>query len=353
MKNRTTAKTKKGPAAVSLAASALLLLVGLSWPGSALTIRQLLPGLALPLLRLMFFLTAGLAAAQAMEAAGWTKSLGKIAGPLFRFAHLPPQSSAAFSTAFFSGAAANAMLWEFFQTGKITKKQLVLSNLINQFPAFFLHLPTVFFIVVPLAKTAGLIYLALTLGAALLRIGFFTLWGRLFFPPPGRSKSPQDDEPRKISKGGPAGVFETLKKRLPRRVRGVAIWVLPIYTAVFVFNRLGGFAWTREWMAQAVALRFVPMESLSIVILSFAAEFSSGFAAAGALMDAGVLNVKQAVLALLVGNVTAFPVRALRHQLPRYLGVFSPRLGAQILFMGQGFRVASLILAGTVFYFLV
>ena len=93
------------------------------------------------------------------------------------------------------------------------------------------------------------------------------------------------------------------------------------------------------------------MESLSVVILSFAAEFTSGFAAAGALLDAGVLTVKQTVLALLIGNILAFPIRALRHQLPRYIGIFSPKMGTQLLLMGQGLRVTSIIMMGVLYYF--
>ena len=95
---------------------------------------------------------------------------------------------------------------------------------------------------------------------------------------------------------------------------------------------------------------FMPMESLSVIILSFAAEFTSGFAAAGALLEAGVLTIKQTVVALLIGNILAFPVRALRHQLPRYIGIFSPKMGTQILLMGQGFRVTSIIVVGVIYY---
>ena len=77
---------------------------------------------------------------------------------------------------------------------------------------------------------------------------------------------------------------------------------------------------------------------------------AAGFAAAGALLEAGILSVKQTVLALLIGNVLAFPVRALRHQLPRYIGIYSPKMGTQILLMGQGFRIVSIILVGIIYY---
>ncbi len=95
----------------------------------------------------------------------------------------------------------------------------------------------------------------------------------------------------------------------------------------------------------------MPVESLSVVMLSFAAEFTSGFAAAGALMQAGILTTKQTVIALLLGNITAFPIRALRHQLPRYMGIFSPKMGLQLLLSGQVFRVLSIIVVGVVYYF--
>ena len=141
-----------------------------------------------------------------------------------------------------------------------------------------------------------------------------------------------------------------VKKRLPGRVVRIAVYVVPIYVLVFMVNALGGFDAARTWLATFVATRVLPVESLSVVILSFAAEFTSGFAAAGALLEAGVLTVKQTVIALLAGNIVAFPIRALRHQLPRYMGIFSPMLGLELLLLGQILRVISLIATGVVYY---
>jgi hypothetical protein len=70
-------------------------------------------------------------------------------------------------------------------------------------------------------------------------------------------------------------------------------------------------------------------------------------------MDAGVITTQQTVLALIIGNVIAAPIRTLRHQLPWYVGVFSPRMGMELLLMGQGFRVVSLILVGFLYYVLI
>ena len=146
-------------------------------------------------------------------------------------------------------------------------------------------------------------------------------------------------------------VWVGIRDRFPGRIVNITIYVVPVYILVFVLNASGVFSFVRTWLAGYIATEFVPVESLSLVILSFAAEFTSGFAAAGALMNAGMLTIKQTVLALLVGNIVAFPIRAIRHQLPRYIGIFSPKMGTQLLLMGQGFRILSLLIVGTIYFY--
>jgi hypothetical protein len=346
------AKSRKGAALlISLALSAALLMAG--W----LTI-EVLSGqyvsqrLLWPLGRLLLFICIGLCVGQTIEALGWTRFLAFWVAPLFRYGRLGDRCSAAFTTAFVSGVAANAMLLEYRQAGLISRRQLYLANLVNQFPAYFLHLPTTFFIVVPLTKAAGLLYFGLTFGAVLFRTVLLLIVGHLWEP---RNVSQIEDRgPLPDETAGPKGtrLWESLKTRFPQRILGVIIYVIPIYTAVFLIHAAGGFDWVRSGLAAYVTDAFIPVESLSVVILSFAAEFTSGFAAAGALLDAGVLTVKQTVLALLIGNILAFPVRAVRHQLPRYMGIFGPKTGLQLLLLGQSYRISSLIAVGWGYYIL-
>jgi hypothetical protein len=330
-----------------------LLLVGWGWVKMEThTVDRLAVHLFWPLVRLLVFITLGLVVGQTIEAAGWTRRLAVVAAPLFRFSHLGERCSAAFTTSFISGVAANAMLWEFFKEEKITRRQLFLGNLMNQFPAYFLHLPTTFFIVIPLTGRAGALYFFLTFVALVARTWVVMLYGRWYCRP---DRSPQDTVCRMQKPSAPdrpkTDVVETIKRRLPGRIVRIAVYVVPIYTLVFMVNSMGGFDAARNWLARFVVTSVLPMESLSVVILSFAAEFTSGFAAAGALMEAGVLTIKQTVIALLAGNIVAFPIRALRHQLPRYMGIFSPAMGLQLLLLGQGLRVISLIGVGMIYFF--
>lgn len=334
---------------ISLTLSAIVVFWG-ALTLERLTLHLLVQRLLWPLLRLLGFITLGLVVGQAIETAGWTRRLAVVARPLFRLSHIGEHCSAAFTTAFFSGAAANAMLLEFYQTEKISRRQLFLGNLMNQVPAYFLHLPTTFFIVMPLTGRAGGLYFLLTFVALVLRTAGVAVYGRLFCQAveDPEALNPADAAPPAGRKS--AGILAMIKKRLPGRVVRIAVYVIPIYVLVFMVNALGGFDAARTWLARFVVTRVLPVESLSVVILSFAAEFTSGFAAAGALMEAGVLTVKQTVIALLAGNVVAFPIRALRHQLPRYMGIFSPVMGLQVLVLGQSLRVVSLVLIGVLYY---
>ena len=51
----------------------------------------------------------------------------------------------------------------------------------------------------------------------------------------------------------------------------------------------------------------------------------------------------QTVIALVLGNIVATPVRALRYQLATNVGIFSPKMGIELLVLGQGLRLLSLV----------
>ena len=321
------------PLLISLTSSAALLLVGWHFIEDV-SGRQLVERLLWPLVQLMLTIGVGLLAGQVIEAAGWTRRLAILTRPLFRFSRLGDRCGASFTAAFASGVAANAMLWDFYQGAKITRAQLYLTNFVNQFPVFFLHLPTTFFTVIAMTGTAG-VFVGLTFAAAVLRTTLLLVYGRLRLPPEPAGDKPSSEQKSAPAAARPKGAWNSVRERLPGRLLRIGVPVVPIYTAVFVLNHLGLFRLTQDWLADVVVGAFIPMEALSVVVLSFVAEFTSGFAAAGAFMTAGILNVKQTVLALLTGNVLAFPIRALRHQLPHYMGIYSPRMGAELCFWGS------------------
>jgi len=297
-----------------------------------------------PLLRLSLFISMGLFIGQLIEAMGWTHRVGVMARPFMKWGHLTPQMAASFTSAFFSGAASLSMITTFYKEGTMDRRQLKLAVLLNTFPSYFLHLPTTFFILLPLVGRAGLIYLLITFGAAVVRLTVLLTYGHFCLPRYEYAYEEYKDETRSLK-----DVTKTTAKKFVTRLRRILLIVLPVYAAIAIVSKLGFFLWLRRWAAEILTTTLVPVEAMSVVIFSIVAEFTSGYAAAGAMLASGAMNVFQTVVALLAGNVIATPIRSLRHQMPYYMGIFDPGLGLRLMALTQAFRVASLLFAGSVY----
>jgi hypothetical protein len=301
-----------------------------------------------PLLKLTMFISLGMLVGQLIEALNWTRVVAAGVSPLLRLGRLSDIAGASFSLAFFSGISANSMLADAYEQGRISRRELIMSNLFNSLPTYFLHLPSVFFILVPLIGAAAGVYLGLTIGSAMLRTVFILLFSRFFLPPPAeRCVSCRLDEK------GPVSLKEAVRRtvqRFKKRILRVLSITVPIYVCFFLLNRWGAFKTVEEFMAQNLGwLSWLSPQAVSVVIFQMAAEFSAGAAAAGALLSAGSVSQKEVVLALLVGNILSSPMRAVRHQFPYYAGIFKPALAAKLIFWNQGLRVISLIFVGAAY----
>ncbi len=314
----------------------------LTWP-------TLWNGLFWPLIRLTFFISVGLFVGNLIESLHWTRHAAKIAEPLARRARLKDISAASFSMAFFSGITANTMLSEAHERGDISDRELILSNLFNSLPTYFLHLPTIFFIAAPFIGGAATIYVGLTAFAAVLRTIAITISGRYLLPPLEEGCIPcKLEEMEKKRKKGSA--FKKTWKRFKKRLPKVLYLTAPIYTLFFVFKQLGMFAWLQGLMAGNVSFfSFLPPEALGIVAFHMAAEFTAGLAAAGALIADSGLTDTQVVLALMLGNVLSSPMRAFRHQFPYYAGIFKPRMAMKLILFNQVTRALTIALVGVTY----
>ncbi len=72
---------------------------------------------------------------------------------------------------------------------------------------------------------------------------------------------------------------------------------------------------------------------------------------AGAVLQTGALTAADVVLALLVGNIFSTPMRALRHQLPAYSGLFYPRLALRLILANQTLRAVSMTFVTMAYYY--
>ena len=309
---------------------------------------ELWGGLILPLSRLMVFISIGLLAANLIESLNWTNKIAAISRPLVRLGNLSERVGTAFSMALISGVAANTMLAESYEKGFIDKKELILANLFNSLPTYFLHLPTIIVITVPFIKSAALFYVGITFTAALFRTFAIVLVGRLTLPCPKASVTIQTTPVKNKSR---AQILNRTFIRFKKRMKKIALFTVPIYVIIYILNRIGFFFFLEESLSDyLIYFPWLSPQAIGIITLHMAAEITAGVAAAGALLQDGLMSDKEIVLALLVGNILSSPLRAVRHQFPYYAGIFKPKMAVQLIIYNQTFRIVSLILAGAVYF---
>ncbi len=305
-----------------------------------------------PLIRLLCFISLGLLVATFIESLNWTSKIATLARPLIRIGNLSDTAGASFSMALFSGISANTMLAEAYEKKNISKKELILSNLFNSLPTYFLHLPTVFFITAPLIKGAAFIYVGLTFGAAIFRTVTIVILSRYLLPPQEKATDCTTEEMKEGKSGIDwKGAAEKSLKRFKKRIRKIIRFTVPIYILIFLMHRTGIFNSLERGMADYLSfLPWLTPQSMGIITLHIAAEFTAGLAAAGALLQEGSMTYREVILALLVGNVLSSPIRAIRHQFPYYAGIFQPKMATELIIYNQIFRVGSLMLMGAGYF---
>ncbi len=306
-----------------------------------MNLAEIWQSLLYPLAKLVILVSIGLFVGNLIEALNWTRFVARLAQPLARIGRLCDISAASFSVAFVSGVTANTMLAEAYDQGRLSRRELILSNLFNSVPTYFLHLPTMVFITAPILKSAALVYLAITVGSAVLRTLSILLVGRVLLRGVDRCHA-VDMPPGEVMTW--RGVLDKTWKRFRRRIRKIIAITVPIYIAVHVMHKHGLFTLAERFLAQYLdGLPWLHPKAIGIIVFQLAAEFSAGMAAAGALLDSGSMSVRDVVIALVVGNVLSSPMRAFRHQFPYYAGIYKPLLALELIVCSQGFRVASLV----------
>jgi hypothetical protein len=332
-----------GVAAAVLLAGALFL--ALTWgdiPASRLYNR-----LFKPLLRLTLAVGAGLLLGIIIENAGLTARIGHLSAPFLRFGHLKEPSALAFTTAFFSAVSASTILMNAYQDQVICRRELTISALILTFPAFFAHLPSMFFIITPFVGILGIYYLLILLGADILRTAAFLAWARLTLPP--YRPAPLEAAPERPAW---SQIWGDTKNKFLSRLYNILVITIPVFVLVFLALEAGLFEGLRHHLAGLLRGVRLPVEAFSILAFSLAAETAGGFAAAGALLERQALSPGVVLFTLILGTILSSPMRAVRHQLPYYLGIYTPALGLKLMILSQIFRTLSLLpFLGLIYWF--
>lgn len=304
-------------------------------------------GLVKPLARLLISMSAGILIANTLEALAWERVMARLAAPLVRLAHMGQAAGASFVTSFFSVHSASNLLTSAYAEKRISKKELVLSNLFNSMPAYLVHLPSVAAVAIAFMGRWGVLYITLGFSAALLRTLGTALVGHLILPAPACTRDCLPPPKKKTAREIRDKIFGSFRKRLLKVLK----FTIPIYVIFFHIQYLGGFAAIQSFMTEHVSmLSFLKPEAMGVVALSLATETSASMSAGAVLLHSGAFSGADIVIAMLVGNILSSPVRAFRHQLPIYAGYFPAGVAMLLVVCNQCVRTASLIIVLILYY---
>jgi len=106
-----------------------------------------------------------------------------------------------------------------------------------------------------------------------------------------------------------------------------------IIAAIIVFQLIdiGFFDMLSAYLKDLPVLKSLPVQALPIIAAWFASNVAA-YTIAGKLLTDGIMTSKEIVITLLLGRVLSSMVR-LRFTIPYYTGIFSPKLGMQIMLL--------------------
>ncbi len=324
-----------------------------------------------PMIKLFSGLIIGLFIASFLEALKLTRKIAVFAKPLVGLARLSDVCATSFALAVFSPASANALLGEHFAEGKITKKEVILANLFNSLPSVMVHIPSLFFVAVPILGVPAIIYVVINIVAALLRTVGTIFLGRYFLRDsadvlPSEHNRPSEanqtlDDPyakkleqaQKVEKNYLRKALQTAITRFLQRIPRILMISIPIYCLVYYLQFFGYFQMGETWLTENLGLSFLNTKAFSIMMLYMAGELQPALVVAAALYNSGALGQNEVLVALLIGNIISTPMRGLRHQLPAYMGYFRGSLAISLVVANQTWRMLSMIIVSLLYFMVV
>lgn len=278
---------------------------------------------------------------------GLMRRLAPLGRPMARLARLPAESAVTFLTSLGSLVAANTMIAQFHQDGRISRRELVLSAVLNTVPLHFKEALTFHFpIILPLLGwKLCLIYLAAFWLAGLLKLAFVVAWGRWISG--GAGPLPDDGPWPECPPHSPDCMNRTFrqlvgdafhaKQGLFRRMMVLLAVVTLIVQLLVQSGMMDHLHHLVRPVTDILHLPPAVIGPVSAYILSP----TVGITYMSNLLNDGRVTDFQAIVALLAGGLIMVPAIRLRGTLPRYTAIFGIRHGPFICLLTLGLSMTA------------
>jgi hypothetical protein len=294
-------------------------------------------------LSIILAICIGSAAMMLMERYSLFDAISVPLKPLLGFARLPRIAGAAFSIAFFSRSASNALLADERRKENVTRREMIFGAMGSAYPSMAFNYFQIMFPVIGAIGIAGLAYFAIVNVVGVLTTIVIFLSARCMLP---AMSHPRDIPGEEYGASRPVswrGAWENFKARTLMLVSRIIFITVPLFILTALVAEKGFFELAQGYFPDKVKELFSP----EIITVAFA-RMGSIFGAAGIgaeLLRQNQIDARGLVIAFLLGNLLSMPFRFIRKTLPASVGIFSGTDGFIIAIIPQALRVIFIIIA--------
>lgn len=294
-------------------------------------LERVLPGVV----RLIVYISLGIALGWVLEALGVVRRLGHWVKPVIRWASLPPVCATAFVTALASQKAAGGMLSAAYSNREISRRSLILGGAAISFPSAMMKLRFAAPLLITTLGLAGLAYTGFVIVGSALVLTVVMIGGHVW-----REAAPAGDGGAEraeaaetaLARPGWRVAWERWRQLLPR----VLLVAVPIYTLVAVLGETGFFGKLADTFPPQLE-RFLPPEAMAVIVMQMGST-TRAVPVAQEFLNSGALSPASLFFALVTGYVISLPFRVMRRSLPSVLSLYPGRNGVWILVTSQSPR---------------
>ncbi len=300
------------------------------------------------LVRTTMLMAAGVIVANIAMEANLLAGLARPVGLLSRSSNLPECCMVSIFTCMISPAAGKSALSEFYRRGEVGKTETFLTILISTFPVvlgeslFRVQAPIA---VVLLGPVVGGTYVLLNLFSSFVQSFSALLYSRLRMRPTvstgagtsaaattintnnGVEAADESEEKRKCFRLDRETAMAGFRKSIPA-LRKTIPMVVATMVLMDLLMRHGAIESLSALFDPVLRALGLPGECIAPLAMQFV-HFSAGYASVAALMEAGAITSKQAVITLLVGSMAVITMIYAKYSLSMYLALFG-KFGARL-----------------------
>lgn len=294
-------------------------------------LERVLPGVV----RLIVYISLGIALGWVLEALGIVRRLGRWVKPVIHWAGLPPVCATAFVTALASQKAAGGMLSAAYSNREISRRSLILGGAAISFPSAMMKLRFAAPLLITTLGLAGLAYTGFVIVGSALVLTVVMIGGHVWRdaePAVYGGAERAEEAETAWDRPGWRVAWERWRQLLPR----VLLVAVPVYTLVAVLGEMGLFGKLADTFPPQLE-RFLPPEAMAVIVMQMGST-TRAVPVAQEFLNSGALSPAALFFALVTGYVISLPFRVMRRSLPSVLSLYPGRNGVWILVTSQAPR---------------